>query len=438
MIRDRFDQPIATASPQAADAYVAAVDALFAADEDVLERSAAAVALDPGFGLAHCIHARALAQDGRTRESIAAAQRARRLTAGASARERAHAEIVALATEGASVAAMAMLREHLREHPRDALPLSLAVGVYGLLGFSGDVDHHQQQRDLLVGLAPHFNADWWFDASLGWALVEAGQAEQGIDLLERSLSIRPRNANAAHGRAHGYYEQGEAEAGDAFLARWLPDYDRRGVLHCHLCWHRAIFALQLGAPERALALYQDGIRPAVSLTLPMFTMIDGASFAWRTALHRHPLPRNELDALAAFLGERWRTAGIPFANVHAALILATSAPAPADALAALIAELEEAAAKDQQQAFATAAQLCTAIAAYAAGEHRSAAERLAAWLPQLPRLGGSHAQRDVFIDTHIAALLAQGGRGAALDAMQRRSQRRARHLDEAWLNRLGP
>ena len=437
MIRDRFGQRLATTSQPAADAYVAALDALLAADPDVLEQSEAALQLDPGFGLAHSLHARALAQHGRTRDSIAAAERGRRLAAGASARERVHAEIVALATEGASAAALALLREHLREHPRDALPLSLALGVYGLLAFSGIVDHHARQRDLLAALAPHFKADWWFDASLGWAYVEAGEPAHGIDLLERSLATRPRNANAAHGRVHGHYEQGEPAAGDAFLANWLPGYDRRGVLHCHLCWHRAIFALQLGEPARALRLYQESIRPAVSLTLPMFTMIDGASLAWRTALHGHPLARAELEALVAFLGERWQRADIPFANTHAALILATAGETAA--LDALITELGAAAAnRPQQPAWATATGLCEAIAAFGAGDHRGATQRLAPWLDQAPRLGGSHAQRDLFIDTHIAALLRHGADDAALHARRQRSAHRAPHLDEAWLARLRP
>lgn len=437
MIRDRFGQRLATASQPAADAYVAALDALLAADPDVLERSEAALRLDPGFGLAHSVHARALAQHGHTRDSIAAAERGRRLASGASARERVHAEIVTLATAGKSASAMALLREHLREHPRDALPLSLALGVYGLLAFSGIVDHHARQRDLLAALAPHFDADWWFDASLGWAYVEAGEPARGIDLLERSLATRPRNANAAHGRIHGYYEQGEAAAGDAFLAAWLPGYDRRGVLHCHLCWHRAVFALQLGEPARALRLYQEGIRPSVSQTLPMFTMIDGGAFAWRTALQGHPLARDELQELVAFLGERWQTADIPFANVHAALTLAAAGETAA--LNALIAELGTAAAtRRQQPAWATAAALCSAIAAFGQGDHRGAAKRLETWLDQAARLGGSHAQRDVFIDTHIAALARQPAPDTALDAMRRRSQRRAPHLNEAWLARLQP
>ena len=434
MIRDRFGQRLSTASPAAGEAYAKAMDALLAAAPECLNLSVAALQCDPGLAVAHSLHARALLLEGRTAEGIEAARRGRELVAGASARERVHAEIVALATEGSASAALALLREHLREHPRDALPLSLALGVYGLLGFSGVIDHHQRQRDLLESLAPHYESDWWFDASFGWACVEAGEHEKGMELLERSLQSQPLNANAAHGLAHGYYERGEARAGDAFLANWLRGCSRRCVLHCHLHWHRALFALQLGEPARALRLYREAIRPAASLSVPMFTMIDGASLAWRSALLGHPLPAAELQALEAFLEEGWRTAGIPFANVHAAMVLA--AVERRGPLADLIASMSAATAAGRQPCGVAGVRLCEAVAAFAQGDHADAGEMLAHWAGQSPRLGGSHAQRDVFVDTRIAALLRSGSEAEAAKVLQARGRRRAAHLDAAWLERL--
>jgi hypothetical protein len=57
---------------------------------------------------------------------------------------------------------MALLREHVAEFPRDALVLSLALGVFGLLGFSGRADFHEAQLALLETLAPRWDEDWWF------------------------------------------------------------------------------------------------------------------------------------------------------------------------------------------------------------------------------------------------------------------------------------
>lgn len=62
---------------------------------------------------------------------------------------------------------LALVRAHAAEYPRDALPLSLALGVFGLLGFSGRRDHHEAQRALLEELAPSRPEDWWFSGYLG-------------------------------------------------------------------------------------------------------------------------------------------------------------------------------------------------------------------------------------------------------------------------------
>ena len=56
--------------------------------------------------------------------------------------------------------------------------------------------------------------------------------------------------------------------------------------------------------------------------------------------------------------------------------------------------------------------LCIAAGTFAIGEADKAIAILEEALPDLPRIGGSHAQREVFEDTLIAAYLA-GGRTAA-------------------------
>ena len=434
MITDRFDQPLTVASEAAAEAYVQALDLSFASEPGAAERIDAALAADPDFALAYCVRSRTLLLEGRTGDARAALQRARDLAASATSRERDHVEIVARATEGDSAGALSLLEAHADRYPRDALPLSLALGVYGLLGFGGFRDFPERQVVLLERVAPHWGEDWWFDTFLGWAYIEAGDCDRGIPLVDRALAARPTNANAAHARAHGYYETGAAAEGDRFIAEWLPRYPRSAVLHCHLCWHRALFALQLGEPERAMEIYRDGIRPSVSETLPMFTMIDGAAFAWRAALQGHPLRPDELRELVAFTDDRFRKAGVPFANVHAAVALA--AAGELEALGALIDEVDQAVKAGRQLCGDVGAQICRAFAAYARREYRKAADNLWAVGPETPRLGGSHAQRDLFVDTLIAALLRSGEPGQALEELQSRSRRRAPHLDEGWMGRL--
>ena len=57
-------------------------------------------------------------------------------------------------------------------------------------------------------------------------------------------------------------------------------------------------------------------------------------------------------------------------------------------------------------------------------------------IPELTRLGGSNAQRDVYIDLAVSASVQAGDFDAAREVAKRRWTRRAEHLDDAWLDRL--
>ena len=284
---DRFELPVTAASAEAVADYVAAVDLLLSATPGADARLERALAADPDFALAQIARARLLQLQARIGEARAAAERATALAVRASTRERGHVEAIARAIAGDAPGALALVQEHAAEYPRDALPLSLALGVFGLLGFSGRRDHHEAQLALLEGLAPHWPEDWWFLGYLGWAEIETGAVAAGTRRVERSLELNPRNAHGAHQRAHGYFEAGDAEGGAAFIADWLPGYQRAGHLHCHLSWHLALFELARGDSERAMAVYRDAIRPTVALSVPMLSLADSASFLWRWQIYEH-------------------------------------------------------------------------------------------------------------------------------------------------------
>src|SRR5262249_50238302 len=130
---DRFGLALSTISSEAAAKYVAAVDLLLSANTGVEELLDGVIADDPGFALAHIARSRLLQLQARMPEAREAAVRARSLCGTVSPREQQHVEAVALAVGGAAAEALALVRAHVSEYPRDAVPLSLALGVFGLL-----------------------------------------------------------------------------------------------------------------------------------------------------------------------------------------------------------------------------------------------------------------------------------------------------------------
>lgn len=443
MLKDRFGQAITAASALAVARNDEAIDRLFALQPGSAGLADAALAADPDFALAHCTKARSLLQSGDVKGARTWALRGRDLASGLSQRERAHADIVCRAIHGESATALRLLREHAAAHPRDAVPLSFALGVYGLLGFGGLADFEAQQVALLQSVAFAWGEGeeaYWFLAAFGWALVEVGEVERGVAMLERTLAINPDNANAVHGRAHGYYERGAPAEGEAFIADWLPRYSRDAILHGHLAWHQALFALQQGDAERALAIYDDAVGPEASRALPMFTMIDSASFLFRTMLHgscdavRHPR-YSRGDRLAEYAAAHFTKPGVPFVNVHLALVYALMEDAAAldahiEAIAALVAD-------GRQPCGPIVLKVCAALADYAAGRYSAAASALEEALPATAKLGGSRAQRDVLVDAAVVALLQNGDFPLAQGLAHLRAKERAGHLDERWLRRIG-
>ena len=431
-LTDRFGLALTTDSPHAAESYIRAVDLMLSANAGAETLLDAALDADPDFSLAHIARARLCQVQARIPEAKEAATRARDLAERVTPRERGHIETIALVIDGLGAQAMARLEAHAADYPRDALALSPALGVFGLLGFSGRIDHHEAQLALLLRLAPQWDEDWWFLTYLGWARIETGDVVTGAHEVERALALNPHNAFAAHARAHGYYEAGDAESGAAFIEAWLPGYDRQSQLHCHLSWHRALFELACGRPEQARALYEDAIRPAVSYAPPLFNLADAASFLWRWKIYGEMPPLDDAwGEVIAHAARNFPRAGIPFADVHAAL--AEAASSDDAALATRITQLGELLEGGRLPQGAIVPALCAGAAAFARGDYDGATESLGTALPELARIGGSHAQRELFEDTYIAACLRAGRDDKAAERLSARLERRPSARDSGWL-----
>ena len=403
MQQDRYGLSLSTGSEAAALAYREAVDLLLSAWPGALAGFDAAIAADPGFALAHLGRARVLQMNARVaeaRQSLALAQGA---LAGCDARECQQVAILAFMLEGHGANALTAAEAHLREYPRDALILSLALGAFGLYAFSGRADHDQARVALCESVAAHYEGDWWFPGYLGWSLTEAGQREAGLRLTELALERRPRNANAAHALAHARFDRGEIAEGRRFIEGFLPGYDPAGLLHGHLGWHLALFALEQDDVAAALHIYETRLRPEVSMAPPLNTMTDAASLLWRLELRGEVA---DWQGVAEYATTRFGQAGVPFADLHMAMLEARTGQR--DALAQRISSLEALLAAGRLPAGPIVPALCRGIAAFAAGRDDEAATILLPLLPELVRLGGSGAQRDMVSDTAVLACLRAG------------------------------
>ena len=422
MLLDRYDLPLSTTSQVARDAYVEGCDLVLSAQPGAEAAFARALEADDRLAVAEIGRARWLAVQGLGADARRAATRARAVAGAGTARERRHVETIALAVEGQGEAALDLMRAHLDEHPRDAMVLAPATGVFGLIGFSGRRAREGELLAWLDRLAAHYGDDWWFLAAHAFAAGEAGHVEVARRRVERALALRPDNANAVHVHAHVLYESDRAADGLRFLDAWLPTYPFAGSLHCHLWWHVAVFALARHDLARAWRVYTERVAPGASWGPPINTLSDAASLLWRTELAGGP-PRPEAwRAVRDFGARAFPVIGVAFVDVHRGLALAGAGDG--DALGRLALDLDAAHAEGRLPAGRVVPALARAFGAFARGEWEAAAGHLEPMLDEQVRIGGSRAQRDLVEHTLLAAYLRAGRRREAEDALRRRGRHR--------------
>jgi len=435
MPEDRYGLPLSSTSDHAVAAYREGVDHLLRATPGADRAFGAALAADPGFALAAAGLARAHQILGRIPDAKAAIAQARALVGGVSRRERQHVETVAILLDGNGPGALAAVRAQVAEFPRDALVLSLAVGAFGLIAFSGRLDHDALLLELLDGLASHYDGDWWFPFAHGWAYNEARRHPEARRLMEQARERQPRSANVAHGLAHIAYETGDIEGGARYLEGWLPAYERASALHCHLSWHLALFELGRGRVDAALRVYEDSIAPGASQGPPLNTLSDSAAFLWRLGLYGEVGAAERWDAVRDFAAHAFSRPGFTFADIHCALAYAGHGDQVA--LAQLVEAFRDAARAGRLPTGPGAVALAEGLGAFAAGDYEGAVRLIEPVAGEVIRLGGSHAQRDVFEETLIQAYLRTDRREKAAALLRRRLDRRPSARDREWLARAG-
>ena len=422
MLADRYGLPVSTASEAARDAYVAGCDCVLSAahgDADLLGR---AIAADPDFALAHAALARGRFLVADVAAARASAQTARELATRATPREQSHVNALCLAIEGNPVGSLEATRAHLAQYPRDAMVAAPATGVFGLIGFGGRLGREPEQVEFLEALRPHLADDWWFQAVHAFALEEVGRLDEALGLIERSMATNPRNAHGAHIKAHVLYEQGEDRAALDYLDSWLPDYPREGLMHCHLSWHVALFALILGDAERAWQIYRSQVHPGGAWGPALNVATDAPAFLWRAELAGHPHQDTIWKEVHEYAHKSFPRAGIAFVDVHRALTAV--AVDDAAAIAKVVKELEERAASGRSPSGDVVPRLAKGLAAYGRGDWTGAAQTLQAALAETVRVGGSRAQRDLIENTLLAAYVKQGREDDVRRLLAARTDRR--------------
>ncbi|NWG92067.1 MAG: tetratricopeptide repeat protein [Parvularculaceae bacterium] len=231
--------------------------------------------------------------------------------------------------------------------------------------------------------------------------------EEGL----RAAEIAIDDAWAHHAVAHVMDAEGRPRDGARWLDHCAHTWEKKGVfIRDHNWWHAALFRIALGRLDEALSIYDARLWGA----WPEFPQeqIGAVSMLWR------------LEMRGVDVGDRWtpvveqvrRRAGehiLPFHDLHYLYALARAGePGETEAFLASLSRSAEAAGDAYREFWRdTGLPAAYAVRAYANDDFSAAAEHFARALPQLERIGGSHAQRHLFVEAFERAS-ARAGRSA--------------------------
>lgn len=399
MPRDRYDNVLSTDSPAAREAYIEGVDRFLSCEAGVGAAFERAVQADERFALGYAALSRHWLMQGDVQKARAFMSDACKRIDGITEREVGHIGVLGMILEGDAAKSRKAIYAHLDAFPRDAMVAQTCTGVFGLIGFSGLPGREAEQLAFTSRLLPHYGEDWWFLGQHAFAQVEAGQLDQAEKTVERSLKGNPRNANSAHIRAHVYYESGATDAGYTFIDGWRADYKKSGLLHCHISWHVALWALERGDIDRMWRVVDVDVAPGGSWGPALNVMTDLAAILYRAELAGVDVAPERWQSVSNYATEFFPEPGIAFGDVHAAL--AHSMAGNSDALQKII--------SDAKGPAADMVRTCAnAFKEIGSGNWEDASRYLCGVVSDHARLGGSRAQRDLIDYALLGTLLKQG------------------------------
>lgn len=415
---DAYGLALSTSS-DAATAYNAGLLDVLRLRTGALEHLAESIVHDPTFALGHA----ALALLGHEMcAPVDVPARLRQATvhaARSTERERSHVHAVAAHVEGDS----RPLIDHLAAYPKDALLLSSAVPT---IAFAGATEVPEEAWAIVERAAPAYGGDWWFQGLLAFIRQEQHRYDEAMELSCASLAVEPGAGHSAHARAHAHYETGDHEAGLAWMDGWVTGDGAAIDSLSHFSWHAALHELSLGDMEAVRRRYASQLQPGHALGCR--ALVDSGSLLFRWALTPGAGDVPDIADVVRVTGrETMVRPATPFLAMHVAVARLATGDVPAlQALGGWALRHRHPTMRE------VVGPLAAALALMGSGDPSTAADRLAVLGPQIRRLGGSDAQREIVEEARIAALLRADRWDEARVLLDTRLDRRRSPRDEAW------
>jgi tetratricopeptide (TPR) repeat protein len=340
------------------------------------------------------------------------AERALAAAGSATDREAANARMAAAWVAGDIPGAIAMAERIARDHPRDLT--AIKIGQYHL--FNGG-DALGMLRLALAAL-PAAEGLPYLHGMIAFGYEQCHLMAEAEASARRALAVEPTDPWAHHALAHVMLTEGRIDEGIATLEGFAPHWaELNSFMRSHNWWHLALFYLSRWRIGDALQVYDRhvwGLEKGYSQD-----QVGAVSLLARIEMAGADVGDRWAD-VAGHIAARGADTVNPFLTLQYLYALARTHRPEADALMDAIRARAETPAHDRAAWAEVALPAAEGIMAYHRGEPAQAVARLGLALPRMAETGGSHAQRDLFEQINLDALLRAGRTAAAQQVLELR------------------
>jgi tetratricopeptide (TPR) repeat protein len=317
--------------------------------------------------------------------------------------ERAHVAAFEAWEAGDIRRATAIWEEILIDHPRDIWALRFAHDTYFYLGDAANL------RDSPARVLPAWPAEDDLQGYLlgmhAFGLEECGDYRAAEATGRAVVEANPADTWAIHAVAHVLEMEGRQNEGIGFMRGLQDHWQAAPALAVHQWWHLTLFLIERGRLDEVLAIYDKHVwgKPSAAF----LDLVDAAALLWR------------LQLAGVDVGDRWRGLKenwfahiddhvLVFNDAHLAMVAGglkdRSTSQKLDRSIERYLGENQGTNRDVTRQVGQA--VVRAISAFAEGDFARVIELLLPLRYEIWRIGGSHAQRDLFTQTLIAAALA--------------------------------
>jgi len=412
-----------TGSAAAVAGYDQAIDDLIRFRPEVVDASAAAVADDPGCAMAAVFGAYLALMS--TEEGAVAAARAtlgglRADPAGLLPREQAHLAAATRWVAGDMLGAGEALGEISVSYPTDLLALFTG---HQIDFFTGNAVSLRDRIGRALGGWPADHPQLGFVHGMyAFGLEECNLYQQSEEAGQRAVAQHPDDVWGIHAVVHTYEMAGRIPDGVRYLRHREADWTAGNFLNVHNSWHYALYLLQGGDTDGALAVYNRMLHHEGSGDVAL-ELLDATALLWR--LHLEGISAGDRWPSLARAWTRLLTPGFyPFNDMHA--VMAYVGAGDLGRAAEVVAALERVVADGDHAATGwkmtsgVGLRVCRSLLHFGRGQYRQVLAELMPIRNRVHEFGGSHAQRDAVERTLLEAAIREGQTDLALALVSER------------------